>query len=95
MLNPFPLPYAKGGEFFSLSTLPNLFSSQGSFFLDIQLRSSYIGLTPSEFLSLLGVKVADGIHLRFDNDQAMIAALKKLVSQEGFGKQPAKGTTRA
>ncbi len=43
---------------------------------------------------LIGLKDTDGIELRFGNDQAMIAALKKLVKLEGFGKQLAKGTRR-
>jgi aldehyde:ferredoxin oxidoreductase len=43
---------------------------------------------------LIGLKDTDGIELRFGNDQAMIAALKKLVKLEGFGKQLAKGTKR-
>ncbi len=43
---------------------------------------------------LIGLKETDGIELRFGNDQAMIAALKKLVNLEGFGKELAKGTKR-
>jgi aldehyde:ferredoxin oxidoreductase len=43
---------------------------------------------------LIGLNQTDGIELRFGNDQAMIAALRKLVNQEGFGKQLAKGTKR-
>jgi aldehyde:ferredoxin oxidoreductase len=43
---------------------------------------------------LIGLKDTDGIEHRFGNDQAMIAALKKLVKLEGFGKQLAKGTKR-
>ncbi len=43
---------------------------------------------------LIGLKETDGIDLRFGNDQAMIAALKKLVKLEGFGKELAKGTKR-
>jgi len=43
---------------------------------------------------LLGVRDTDGIELRFGNDAAMMAALKKLVHQEGFGKQLAKGTKK-
>jgi aldehyde:ferredoxin oxidoreductase len=43
---------------------------------------------------LIGKKDTDGIELRFGNDEAMIAALKKIVNQEGFGKQLAKGTKR-
>ncbi len=34
---------------------------------------------------LIGLKDTDGIELRFGNDKAMIAALKKLVNGEGFG----------
>ena len=34
----------------------------------------------------------DGIDLRFGNDQAMIAMLRKVANQEGFGKKLAKGT---
>jgi aldehyde:ferredoxin oxidoreductase len=43
---------------------------------------------------LIGLKETDGIELRFGSDQAMIAALKKLVNLEGFGKELAKGTKR-
>jgi aldehyde:ferredoxin oxidoreductase len=43
---------------------------------------------------LLTTKDTDGIDLRFGNDQAMISALKKLVKQEGFGKELAKGSKR-
>ncbi|MFC1967766.1 aldehyde ferredoxin oxidoreductase family protein [Chloroflexota bacterium] len=43
---------------------------------------------------LIGLKDTDGIELRFGDDKAMIAALRKLVKQEGFGKQLAKGTRR-
>jgi aldehyde:ferredoxin oxidoreductase len=43
---------------------------------------------------LLTLKDTDGIELRFGNHEAMIAALKKLATQEGFGKQLAKGTKR-
>jgi aldehyde:ferredoxin oxidoreductase len=43
---------------------------------------------------LIGPKETDGIELRFGNDQAMIAALKKLVNLEGFGKELAKGSKR-
>ena len=43
---------------------------------------------------LIGLKDTDGIELRFGNDEAMITMLKKLVDQEGFGKQLAKGTKR-
>ena len=43
---------------------------------------------------LIGIKDTDGIELRFGNDEAMIAMLKKIVNQEGFGKKLAKGTKR-
>jgi aldehyde:ferredoxin oxidoreductase len=43
---------------------------------------------------LISTKDTDGIQLRFGNDEAMIAMLKKLATQEGFGKQLAKGTKR-
>jgi aldehyde:ferredoxin oxidoreductase len=43
---------------------------------------------------LIGLKDTDGIELRFGNDQAMIAALKKMVRQEGFGKKLAYGTKK-
>ena len=41
---------------------------------------------------LIGARDTDGIELRFGNDQAMIAMLRKVVNGEGFGKQLAKGT---
>jgi aldehyde:ferredoxin oxidoreductase len=40
---------------------------------------------------LIGLEHTDGIELRFGNDEAMIAVLRKLARQEGFGKQLAKG----
>ena len=43
---------------------------------------------------LIGLKDTDGIELRFGNDRAMMAMLKKIVKQEGFGKELAKGTKR-
>lgn len=43
---------------------------------------------------LINEKDTDGIELRFGNDGAMIAALKKMVNGEGFGQQLAKGTKR-
>jgi len=43
---------------------------------------------------LLSTKDTDGIELRFGNDEAMIAVLKKLAKQEGFGKELAKGSKR-
>ncbi|MBW2066782.1 MAG: hypothetical protein JRJ03_17880 [Deltaproteobacteria bacterium] len=41
---------------------------------------------------LISLRDTDGIELRFGNDEAMIAALKKLVNQEGFGNRLARGT---
>jgi len=43
---------------------------------------------------LIGPEDTDGIDLRFGNDEAMIAALKQIVNQEGFGRELAKGTRR-
>jgi aldehyde:ferredoxin oxidoreductase len=43
---------------------------------------------------LISEKDTDGIELRFGNDEAMIAALKKLIKQDGFGRQLAKGTKK-
>ncbi|MCJ7593960.1 MAG: hypothetical protein MUO52_04200, partial [Desulfobacterales bacterium] len=43
---------------------------------------------------LIDKKDTDGIELRFGDDKAMIAALRKLASQEGFGKRLAQGTKR-
>jgi len=40
---------------------------------------------------LISEKDTEGIDLRFGNDQAMISALKKMVNNEGFGRQLAKG----
>jgi aldehyde:ferredoxin oxidoreductase len=43
---------------------------------------------------LLDINDTGGIELRFGNDEAMIVMLKKMVSQEGFGKRLVKGTKR-
>jgi aldehyde:ferredoxin oxidoreductase len=43
---------------------------------------------------LIGLKDTDGIELRFGNDEAMIAMLRKIVKQEGFGSRLAEGTKR-
>lgn len=43
---------------------------------------------------LLGPRETDGIDLRFGNDEAMIAALRKLVRLEGFGNRLAMGTKK-
>ena len=40
---------------------------------------------------LIDTKDTEGIELRFGNDEAMIAVLKKLAEQAGFGNQIAKG----
>jgi aldehyde:ferredoxin oxidoreductase len=43
---------------------------------------------------LITTKETDGLELRFGNDKAMIAALKKMVNREGFGKELLKGAKR-
>jgi aldehyde:ferredoxin oxidoreductase len=43
---------------------------------------------------LIDKQDTDGIELRFGNAEAMIAVLNKMVKQEGFGKQIAKGSLR-
>ena len=43
---------------------------------------------------LIGLEDTGGIDLRFGNDKALIAALKKIVNQEGFGRELAKGSKR-
>lgn len=43
---------------------------------------------------LIGLKDTDGLELRFGNDEAMVAMLKKIAHNEGFGKQLAKGTKK-
>jgi aldehyde:ferredoxin oxidoreductase len=43
---------------------------------------------------LIDTQDTGGIELRFGNDEAMVSVLKKMVKQEGFGKQIAKGTMR-
>lgn len=43
---------------------------------------------------LISQKDTDGIELRFGDDGAMVAMLKKLVNREGFGERLAKGTRR-
>jgi aldehyde:ferredoxin oxidoreductase len=40
---------------------------------------------------LIGLENTDGIELRFGNDKAMIATLKKIVNQDGFGKHLGEG----
>jgi aldehyde:ferredoxin oxidoreductase len=44
---------------------------------------------------LIGTKDTDGIELRFGDDKAMTAMLKKIVSQEGFGLLLSEGVRRA
>lgn len=41
---------------------------------------------------LIGPEDTDGIDLRFGNDEAMIAMLRKIANNKGFGQQLAKGT---
>ncbi|MBI2288383.1 MAG: aldehyde ferredoxin oxidoreductase family protein [Chloroflexi bacterium] len=43
---------------------------------------------------LISIEDTGGIELRFGDDKAMIAMLQKIVRQEGFGKELAKGTKR-
>lgn len=43
---------------------------------------------------LIGLGDTEGIELRFGNDEAMIAMLKKLAKREGFGIKLAKGTKK-
>ncbi|MFH0913779.1 MAG: aldehyde ferredoxin oxidoreductase family protein [Chloroflexota bacterium] len=43
---------------------------------------------------LLTAKDTDGLDLRFGNDQAMISALRKIISYEGFGKRLAQGVKK-
>lgn len=43
---------------------------------------------------LIDSRDTDGIELRFGSDKAMIAALRKIVQQTGFGNRLAKGTQR-
>ena len=43
---------------------------------------------------LINQKDTGGIDLRFGNDEAMIALLKQMAGQEGFGREIAKGTMR-
>jgi aldehyde:ferredoxin oxidoreductase len=43
---------------------------------------------------LIGLEDTGGIELRFGDDRAMIAALRKLVENDGFGKRLALGTRR-
>jgi aldehyde:ferredoxin oxidoreductase len=44
---------------------------------------------------LIGTRETDGIELRFGDDKAMIAMLKKIVDQEGFGLLLSEGVRRA
>ena len=44
---------------------------------------------------LIGLKDTDGIELRFGNDRAMIALLRKIVNREGLGKLLAEGVRQA
>ncbi|MFC1869745.1 aldehyde ferredoxin oxidoreductase family protein [Chloroflexota bacterium] len=43
---------------------------------------------------LIGTKDTDGIELRFGNDRAMIAMLKKIADREGFGRRLGEGVKR-
>ena len=43
---------------------------------------------------LIGLEDTDGIELRFGNDKAMIATLKKIINREGFGNRLAEGVKK-
>ncbi len=63
------------------------------FGIDTMTTGLTIGFTMECFeKGLIGIKDTDGIELRFGNDKSMIAMLRKIVAQEGFGRQLAKGT---
>ena len=65
------------------------------FGMDTMTAGVTIGSTMECFeRGLIGTKETDGLDLRFGNDKAMIAALKKMVRQEGFGKELLKGSKR-
>ncbi len=63
--------------------------------LDTMSAGSTIGFAMECFeKGLIGLEDTDGIELRFGNDKAMLAMLKKIVNQEGFGKRLAEGVKR-
>lgn len=65
------------------------------FGVDIMSAGITIGFAMECFeRGLIGPGDTDGIELRFGNDAAMIAALRKITAQEGFGKELSKGTKR-
>jgi aldehyde:ferredoxin oxidoreductase len=65
------------------------------FGIDTMSTGTTIGFAMECFeRGLIGMKDTDGIELRFGNDGAMIAMLRKIARQEGFGKRLAEGTKR-
>ena len=64
--------------------------------IDTMSAGSSIGFAMECFeKGLIGTEDTDGIELRFGDDQAMIAMLKKIASQEGFGLLLSEGVRRA
>ncbi|TET42657.1 MAG: aldehyde ferredoxin oxidoreductase [Dehalococcoidia bacterium] len=64
--------------------------------IDTMSAGSSIGFAMECFeKGLIGTTDTDGIELRFGDDKAMIAMLKKIVSQEGFGLLLSEGVRRA
>ncbi|MFC1917344.1 aldehyde ferredoxin oxidoreductase family protein [Chloroflexota bacterium] len=63
--------------------------------LDVMSAGITIGFAMECFeKGLIGLEETDGIELRFGNDAAMIAMLKKIISGEGFGIKLAEGVRR-
>jgi len=64
--------------------------------IDTMSAGSSIGFAMECFeRGFIGTKDTDGIELRFGDDKAMIAILKKIVRQEGFGLILSEGVRRA
>jgi len=64
--------------------------------IDTMSAGASIGFATECFeKGLIGIKDTDGIELRFGDDKAMIAMLKKIVGQEGFGLPLSEGVRRA
>ena len=64
--------------------------------MDTMTAGACIGFAMECFeKGLISLKDTDGIPLRFGNDQAMIAMLKKIVNLEGLGKLLAEGVRKA
>ena len=63
--------------------------------LDTMSAGSTIGFAMECFeKGLIGLEDTDGIELRFGNDEAMLAMLKKIVNQEGFGRRLSEGVKK-